>query len=482
MVRIKNVRTQRFSATFELGRTSSDNQVDLITGVNGSGKTELLTTLAEYFRGSGAKAGGPRIDWEMDGGVYSSYATNKNTATPERTIAQTFSPFSRFPAPADDTLTLTDIYSEGREREESYRAVGLHKRSKYIGSVLSRHTLEQGIYRLSEEPNHIEPLAMVLNELSFSDEIRLEYRSLPPLPELVEASRPADYLANILKQPVPPDARSLSPFRRAIEREVRSAGSVGSLADLIEGALDLVKPRLRGNRIQHSFALARRKSSEEFAVLQALALLRRLRLLRLTECNLSALDGTSIDLAVASSGQQQMLCSIFGLVAELKSGSLILVDEPELSLHPNWQTAYLDRVYAVLRPFHGCHVIIATHSPLIVQRAQELRCGIVSLEQGESRSQRRDDPVSVEETLVEVFKTPVRSSVYLANELFSIVSSYEESDTQLVRTQSMAKLEELRDTYMLPQSDPQDKQLIADAFSLLQAADDDKADDDEVGD
>lgn len=74
----------------------------------------------------------------------------------------------------------------------------------------------------------------------------------------------------------------------------------------------------------------------------------------------------SIDLQDMSSGQWQLLNSLFNLSATILDGSLILIDEPENSLHPQWQRNYISLVREVIAHARECHVIIATHSPLLV--------------------------------------------------------------------------------------------------------------------
>ncbi|WP_122518569.1 AAA family ATPase [Pseudomonas viridiflava] len=66
-----------------------------------------------------------------------------------------------------------------------------------------------------------------------------------------------------------------------------------------------------------------------------------------------------------SSGQWSWLAGFVGLCAEIKNNSLILVDEPENSLHPIWQQNYIPMLQSIAREFPGTQTIIATHSPLI---------------------------------------------------------------------------------------------------------------------
>lgn len=81
---------------------------------------------------------------------------------------------------------------------------------------------------------------------------------------------------------------------------------------------------------------------------------------RARRADIDAVNGDQL-----SSGQWQWLGSFGALIAELRNNSLILVDEPENSLHPSWQRAFMSELHSSLAAFHGCQAIVATHSPLI---------------------------------------------------------------------------------------------------------------------
>lgn len=66
-----------------------------------------------------------------------------------------------------------------------------------------------------------------------------------------------------------------------------------------------------------------------------------------------------------SSGQWHLISSMLGLALTLQRDSLVLIDEPENSLHPEWQRTYVELLSDVIDGAGGCHVFIATHSPLI---------------------------------------------------------------------------------------------------------------------
>lgn len=71
-----------------------------------------------------------------------------------------------------------------------------------------------------------------------------------------------------------------------------------------------------------------------------------------------------------SSGEYHMYSSILGLGFGTSEASVVLIDEPENSLHPQWQQEFMDSVFQVCaQTLKQGHVVICTHSPLIVSAA-----------------------------------------------------------------------------------------------------------------
>ncbi len=64
-----------------------------------------------------------------------------------------------------------------------------------------------------------------------------------------------------------------------------------------------------------------------------------------------------------SSGEQQLYIKIASLILMKPHDSLVLIDEPELSLHPEWQAAFISTLKKI---GSNNQFIIATHSPYIV--------------------------------------------------------------------------------------------------------------------
>lgn len=73
-----------------------------------------------------------------------------------------------------------------------------------------------------------------------------------------------------------------------------------------------------------------------------------------------------------SSGEYHMLSTLQAIGFGLDEEAVVLIDEPENNLHPQWQRDLMAAVFDVCsRAMKQGHVIICTHSPLIVGAAHE---------------------------------------------------------------------------------------------------------------
>ncbi|OUI79037.1 hypothetical protein HK18_03745 [Commensalibacter intestini] len=72
-----------------------------------------------------------------------------------------------------------------------------------------------------------------------------------------------------------------------------------------------------------------------------------------------------IPLKTLSSGEQHLLTLIGCLIFQTKKNDLILIDEPEISFHPQWQERFVD-ILSQIRSNNDFNVIISTHSPILI--------------------------------------------------------------------------------------------------------------------
>jgi len=83
-----------------------------------------------------------------------------------------------------------------------------------------------------------------------------------------------------------------------------------------------------------------------------------------------------IPLTALSSGEQHEIVLAYDLLFKTVPNSLVLIDEPELSLHLTWQVHFLPDLLKIVK-IANFDVIIATHSPFIIGNRRDL---VVALE------------------------------------------------------------------------------------------------------
>ena len=76
--------------------------------------------------------------------------------------------------------------------------------------------------------------------------------------------------------------------------------------------------------------------------------------------------GKKVTFDNCSSGEKHILFAFVSLLREIENESLILIDEPEISLHPEWQIQYISKLQAIFGYYSKCHFILASHSHYFV--------------------------------------------------------------------------------------------------------------------
>lgn len=75
--------------------------------------------------------------------------------------------------------------------------------------------------------------------------------------------------------------------------------------------------------------------------------------------------GHRIEPVDLSSGEQHELIMFYDMLFNVAAGSLVLIDEPEISLHVSWQREFLDDMRRACQ-LSSARVLLATHSPQII--------------------------------------------------------------------------------------------------------------------
>lgn len=152
---------------------------------------------------------------------------------------------------------------------------------------------------------------------------------------------------------------------------------------------------------------------------------------------------------LASSGENHMLFEMINILSYVKENSLILIDEPEISLHPNWQYKYVELLNDIFNN-SSCHFIIATHSHFIISDLKPDSSSILSLtynDQGSIQTELHDEKTygwSAEDVLYNIFRMKTVRNHFIEQDLrkvLGLISAKSKEFSEIKRI--LVKLEKL---------------------------------------
>ncbi|MGN4425704.1 AAA family ATPase [Bacillus cereus group sp. MYBK30-1] len=160
----------------------------------------------------------------------------------------------------------------------------------------------------------------------------------------------------------------------------------------------------------------------------------------------------------ASSGEKQFLFTMLNIASKLEQNSLVLIDEPELSFHPNWQMLYINYLKKIFNDYPTCHFILATHSHYIVSDLEEGSSSIVILNNDDNEQTRKAELVqystfawSAENILYNIFQVRTTRNYYFEMDLRKLVGMIKEKTKDLERLERL--INKLK-RYLFDESDP----------------------------
>jgi len=422
---------------------SAASRTTVVIGENGSGKSTLLRDLALTFRGLGKperRRAAPawsllrdlqvtvdgqdlhRIDPTELRRLQFAPADSGDLARflPSRVIALSFTPFDKFPYWEPPELRAPRTTST-EPSDEFYAYLGF-KTGSGPASPRSRllRTVDQLLFRPMDEENSGRVVA-ILGAIGYAPSLRVAY-TLPNL--LRSALRDRDRSPG-RSPPSMRDGPRLDSQIALFERHPR----------LREAFPRLVKDE--SLRVEATF------TSGGAAVSFDPDALRELQLggvLSVSAVELQRRDTeTQIDLLELSSGELNILSGFLGLAVHLVDGCLVLIDEPENSLHPAWQIRYAEMLEAVLSRFQGCHCIIATHSPLVVSGAAARGSTVVRLDQDPVAASAADfAEESPDATLVNAFDVVTSNNSYVRQLVLEGMTLIESGEAEGARAHKIA--------------------------------------------
>lgn len=362
-----------FNISFAIDREDSQPFKTVIIGDNASGKTRFIVSLIEMFRliyevkedGSSKKIssaikelvsrqGDIKFGYDC-GGSFFKVLLNKdglkftengkfceaaNLSLPARVIAISTTYNDKFPFADNDNDTF---YKYCGIRETSNASWTATLTRKTIDNLLKIPTL-----------NVQSPIKTLFKYLDLDTSFRVSFRIMKPQLFKDAIRSPLDLLNMIHRYSNKNSRMQVGMFREASYED--GARMFAALEFLhLKGSVGYFDVDLLSDGRGHD------------SIQDLINMLRRIGLIHEIELNLyKRHDNSTYSFSNASSGETQMLFAFSSVLRYAADESVIFIDEPEVSLHPNWQIRYVSLLKKALATIKNCHVIIASHSHFIV--------------------------------------------------------------------------------------------------------------------
>tara|TARA_Y100001963_G_C6792019_1_gene456039 strand:- start:5070 stop:6245 length:1176 start_codon:yes stop_codon:yes gene_type:complete len=188
-------------------------------------------------------------------------------------------------------------------------------------------------------------------------------------------------------------------------------------------------------------------------------LLRKLNVISTVEVFLKK-NWEPIDLSEASSGELSFITSLVFISTMISEDSVILIDEPENSLHPRWQREYIAKLMDIFY-LHQPTVVCATHSPIVVSGAEVSEQSLsIFKSQNNQLEKLPQNSNNLEQLLWEMFGIATPENRYLSNLITNTLNELAENQIDLAQAQRLFNLLE-NEVY-----DPKQKDVLASVRKL----------------
>ncbi|WFB70045.1 ATP-binding protein [Chryseobacterium sp. WX] len=428
------------SKSFNFYDSKIDNNHNIFTvivGKNGTGKSRLLNDIISKFvpisqvnTTTFISQNYRKINTDIDLEI---------SENPNKVIAVSTSPYDKFPLPRFhlSKYNIDKFYSYVGIRDLRTTNFSLGFMSKIIGQLLMIR---------SQNKDQFAKIINVLNYLGYSDEfhIAFEYRILSSeLEALLKSKQAEETFFEIFSQ------RNINRPHLHFFRTEDDKLDIDKFNKL-KNILEQIKNR---RRIIYNLVLDSNTIDSEIDI-ENISFLIEAGVARLRDVGLRKLANNKIfKISDASSGEQCIFTTLVGISCNITDNALILIDEPEISLHPEWQEKYIQLLIETFKKFKNCHFIIATHSPQLISKLSTENCYILQMDNKELMNAKYYANNSIDFQLANVFNHPGFKNEYLLRIAMNIFSNI--SKNKKFKKNDLENLKILEDqSNYLRQNDP----------------------------
>lgn len=333
---------------------NGNNFFSILIGANGTQKSQSLREILDIAFSAISRASAYGVQSTLSKGGLAFWRTGQNSAgdLPKKIIAVSGVATDRFPTRLSPRRTKREL------SEDLYRYVGPKTENNLVSRVQNIQQLAISLCAYAHRLNdRSAQLSIPFTALSLEQRMVFPLRRRETMSgENVSGDQVRAWL----------DSRKIWHSEAGISRE------------LIEECVALINsignPRLFFNLNRKSAIRCTERVSFE-----AIKLALEADLMSIHEPFVYNKTGRPLPLSELSSGQWHVLSSLLFTAISVDDDSLVLIDEPENSLHPAWQREYPVLFHDALSCVQGVHVVVATHSPLIASSLPPGKAEVIKL-------------------------------------------------------------------------------------------------------
>lgn len=443
---------------------SDDILTSVIIGVNGSGKSFALTTIIDVFRFIYNKSYPIKYDtynvkYYIDENLYEISIRNKkiymyknkievvDIELPSNIMAIAFLINDKFPFKPWNNITEEEI----EIYEDTYEYMGIRQVSNASWTSTINKRIADCIIDNSDNKEFMNILQSTLNFLGFDMKIELNIYS-------EQKTFFKRYLSEEKLNLKLDKLKHSNSMRAYIAREFNSYDKV-EIIDFINNISKNNKYKEAEKEIYLEYLIDMDKNNINELVKNkhTIKKLIDLKFIKAPKIYLyKNYNRFSID--DCSSGEKQLIFTMVNIASKIKPRSLVLIDEPEISLHPGWQIGYIDFLKKILKEYFKCHIILATHSHYLVSDLKGESSSIVVLERandGYIKSKLIENDTyawSAENILYNIFQVRTTRNYYFEMDLREV--------TYIINNKEKNKIKELKNLiyklkkYIYDKNDP----------------------------
>lgn len=356
------------------------------------------------------------------------------------------------------TMTINDKFRASSDEFYKYNGIRSEKNPSVTGTrTLIRKTVNNIISSLSHKKDFREELKNLLLKLGLQDQLTISYGMRYKDVFLKEDMSP-ELLCDIYE----------NSNKRFMSRETDLWGKAFYLKikeqhDKIKIITDFLRKTASYNKKRKRYAIEYDIINNDNIVqdAEAIELLSKLDILTFPVIRVYK-NHENYNFIDSSSGESNLLCQFIGILSAINDNSLIIIDEPENSSHPNWQINYIGWLKEIFKKYNSCHFIIATHSHFILTDLQEHSSSIIALEKTNGKISNIAENLntfcwSVDDILYNVFHVRNTRNSIFENKMIRLYKLLSDKDKNYGEIKIL--IQEL-EQYKLSEDDPLNKLLI----------------------